>query len=125
MVPAPTATDNTKYLKGDGTWATVATGDPLPSQTGNSGKFLTTNGTAASWATVSVAPTLTWYTSADWTLAADNKTLTVSDTTSANLVKVYKNGLLLQPTEDYTLSGTSLVFVAALDATDKITLEVY
>lgn len=125
LVPAPTATDNTKYLKGDGTWATVATGDPLPSQTGNSGKFLTTNGTAASWATVSVAPTLTWYTSADWTLAADNKTLTVSDTTSANLVKVYKNGLLLQPTEDYTLSGTSLVFVAALDATDKITLEVY
>lgn len=30
LVPAPTATDNTKYLKGDGTWSTV---DALPSVT--------------------------------------------------------------------------------------------
>jgi hypothetical protein len=30
--------------------------DPLPSQTGNSGKFLTTNGTATSWGTVSTDP---------------------------------------------------------------------
>lgn len=45
-VPAPAATDNTKFLKGDGTWATV---DALPSQTGNQGKYLTTNGTTASW----------------------------------------------------------------------------
>jgi len=32
--------------------------DALPSQTGNSGKYLTTNGTAASWATVNVTPAL-------------------------------------------------------------------
>ena len=32
--------------------ASISAGS-LPSQTGNSGKFLTTNGTAASWATVS------------------------------------------------------------------------
>lgn len=50
IVPAPAATDNAKYLKGDGTWADV---DGLPSQTGNSGKFLTTDGSSASWATVS------------------------------------------------------------------------
>ena len=30
--------------------------DPLPSQTGNSGKFLTTDGTATSWGTVSTDP---------------------------------------------------------------------
>ncbi len=36
------------YLAHDGLWA-----DPLPSRTGNSGKFLTTNGTAVSWANVS------------------------------------------------------------------------
>jgi hypothetical protein len=30
--------------------------DPLPSQTGNSGKFLTTNGTATSWGAVSTDP---------------------------------------------------------------------
>ena len=39
---------SSKYLKGDGTWGTV---DALPSQTSQSGKFLTTDGSAASWAT--------------------------------------------------------------------------
>ena len=45
-VPAPAATDNVKYLKGDGTWSSV---DALPSQAGQNGKFLTTNGSTASW----------------------------------------------------------------------------
>ena len=49
LVIAPAATDNTKFLKGDGTWATV---DALPSQSGQSGKFLTTDGSSASWATI-------------------------------------------------------------------------
>lgn len=43
------------YLKADSSTATGlvwATVDALPSQTGNSGKFLTTNGTTASWAVV-------------------------------------------------------------------------
>jgi hypothetical protein len=43
------------YLKADSsttTGLTWAANDLLPSQTSNSGKFLTTNGTAASWATV-------------------------------------------------------------------------
>ena len=39
---------SSKYLKGDGTWGTV---DALPSQTSQSGKFLTTDGSSASWAT--------------------------------------------------------------------------
>jgi hypothetical protein len=46
---------NGYYLKADSTTATGlvwATVDALPSQTGNSGKFLTTNGTTASWAVV-------------------------------------------------------------------------
>jgi hypothetical protein len=34
-------------------WTTL---DALPSQTGNSGKYLTTNGTAASWATITTDP---------------------------------------------------------------------
>jgi hypothetical protein len=36
-------------------WTTVSA---LPSQTGNSGKYLTTNGTSASWATVNATPAL-------------------------------------------------------------------
>lgn len=100
LVPAPAATDTGKFLKADGTWAEVQGGG------------------------VSV-PTLTWYTSADWTLSQDGLTLTIADTSSANLVKVYRNGVLLQPTVDYTISGTSLVVPTALTATEKITLEVY
>lgn len=114
IVPAPAATDNVKYLKGDGTWASV---DSLPSQTGNSGKFLTTNGTTASWATVqSDTTTYTWYTGNTGT------TVTIQDTTGVNALNVYKNGLLLQPTQDYTISGTTLTLTTALVSTDKITV---
>jgi hypothetical protein len=51
-IPAalPSQTGNAgKYLKTDGTVASWQTVDALPSQTGNSGKFLTTNGSIASW----------------------------------------------------------------------------
>lgn len=96
--------------------------DVLPSQTGNSGKFLTTNGTTTSWATVSgggSVPTLTWYT------GNTGNTVTIADTTGAALVKIYKNGILLEPTADYSVSGTTLTLVTALESTDKITTEVF
>ncbi len=41
--------DGTKFLQDDMAWTTV---DSLPSQTSQSGKFLTTDGSAASWAAV-------------------------------------------------------------------------
>jgi hypothetical protein len=53
---------NTHVLTADSTqasgmvWAAVS---GLPSQTGNTGKYLTTDGTAASWATVTTDPTPT------------------------------------------------------------------
>ena len=51
---APSQTSNTgKYLTTNGTDTSWATVDALPSQTGQSGKYLTTNGTTASWDTVS------------------------------------------------------------------------
>lgn len=109
-----------KFLTTNGTtasWDNIPT--ELPSQTGNSGKFLTTNGTTASWATVdSGIPTLTWYTGNTGT------TVTIASTASAHLVKIYKNGILLEPTADYSISGTTLTLVTALVSTDKITLEV-
>ena len=50
VVPAPTSADVAaqNILRADGTWAAGPSGT-LPSQTGNSGKFLTTDGTNASW----------------------------------------------------------------------------
>ena len=41
------------YASASGTWSLKpASASSLPSQAGNSGKYLTTNGTAASWGTV-------------------------------------------------------------------------
>lgn len=48
-----------KYLTSDGTNTSWATVNALPSQTGNSGKYLTTNGTTASWAVITTDPTPT------------------------------------------------------------------
>lgn len=52
----------------------------------------------------------------------DGITGTALDTqlTLGNAVMVFKNGVLLQPTEDYTISGSTITFVTALEATDKI-----
>lgn len=63
------------------------------------------------------SPTLTWYTGQTGT------TLTILDTSAAVCVKVYKNGVLLQPTQDYSISGTTLTLTTALVATDKIIIE--
>jgi hypothetical protein len=51
VVPTQTGQSG-KYLKTDGTVSSWATVDSLPSQTGNAGEFLTTDGTNASWAVV-------------------------------------------------------------------------
>ena len=54
----PTQTSNSgKYLTTNGTAVSWGTVDALPSQTGNSGKYLTTNGTSASWASIVTDPT--------------------------------------------------------------------
>lgn len=65
------------------------------------------------------APILTWYKN------NTGSSITIADTSSANLVKVYKNGVLLEPTEDYIISGTTLTLTVALETTDKITTEVF
>lgn len=53
----PSQTNNSgKFLTTNGTTMSWGTVDALPSQSGNSGKFLTTNGTTASWATVDALP---------------------------------------------------------------------
>lgn len=55
----PSQTGNSgKFLYTTGTdtgWSTVSAGDALPTQTGNNGKYLTTDGAAASWAAVSAS----------------------------------------------------------------------
>ena len=63
-----------KFLTTDGSDVSWATVDALPSQTSQSGKFLTTNGTTASWANVDALPTQTgqsWkFLTTNWTTAS-------------------------------------------------------
>jgi hypothetical protein len=56
VVPSQTGNSG-KYLTTNGTVSSWGVVDALPSQTGNAGKYLTTNGTAASWETVTTDPT--------------------------------------------------------------------
>jgi hypothetical protein len=63
-------------------------------------------------------PSLTWYS------GIRGNSLTIADTSAAKLVKIYKNGILLQPSADYTISGTTLTMDVSLVETDKIALEV-
>jgi len=58
VVPSQTSNSG-KYLTTDGTTSSWGEVNALPSQTSNSGKFLTTNGTAASWAVITTDPTPT------------------------------------------------------------------
>lgn len=65
-----------------------------------------------------LAPSLTWYS------GTRGNSLTIADTSAANLVKIYKNGILMQESADYTISGTTLTMDVSLVETDKIALEV-
>jgi len=89
----PSQTGNSgKYLTTNGTaksWGTVSQ-YALPTQTGNSGKYLTTNGTSESWGTVSTATTIT-------ALATDvsvgtSTSFTVSGL-STNYIEIHFKGL--------------------------------
>ena len=114
-------TQNYKLLLSDGTIPEARLADTTGAVQGQV-LTLDANGNAV-WATPSSGgsvPTLTWY-----TVSSAGNTLTIADTSSAQLVKIYKNGLLLQPTEDYTISGTTLTTVSAMVVGDKITTEVF
>jgi hypothetical protein len=88
----------TEFMNGVGNWVAITIDSLLPSQTGNSGKFLTTNGSAASWGTPS---TLTY----------------VSDTTSGSLVAVADTErstteISYTKLKEFVINGSGSVFVS-------------
>jgi hypothetical protein len=60
-----TPTDGQEFTAGDRTWSwnnttqvwDAVSGGALPSQSGQAGKYLTTDGTSASWSTITTDPT--------------------------------------------------------------------
>ena len=91
--------NSTTFLRGDNTWAVV---DSLPSQTGNSGKYLTTDGTTAIWSPVAVGAEISS------TTASDNYNIPFTNLSSGALTTAYINSssLYFNPGTG-TLSSTS------------------
>ena len=65
-----------KFLTTDGSALSWGEVDALPSQSGNSGKFLTTNGTEASW---EMPPSGVYYGECSTAAATQGKTVTITD----------------------------------------------
>lgn len=122
LVPAPATTDASKFLKADGTWAEAGGSSVTVDQTYDATSTHAQSGTAVAQAVAGVhVPnfTRTWYKN------NTGNTIQIVNTSSALSVAIYRNGALLEPTDDYTISGTTLTLVDALTASEKITVEVY
>jgi collagen type VII alpha len=126
------------------TTATAAFNALAPSQTGNSGKFLTTDGTNTSWSTVvggvsqivagtnvTISPSggtgvvtinatgsSNSYTRTSFTATAGQTSFTVSYT--VGYVEVYLNGVFLNGTDYTATSGTAVVLAVAAAAGDIV-----
>ena len=100
----PSQTNNSgKYLTTDGTDLSWATVDALPSQANNSGKFLTTNGTAASWADVELLPDQT---------NNDGKFLS-TDGTNTSWEDIFAHEVRLDSAHYPTENSTSIILTTA------------
>ena len=90
---------------------------------GNTGQVLrkiSNSNYDVAWSNIpSQQPTITWHDNLTGT------TLTAQEIDNANLVKIYKNGILLRVNVDYTISSTTITFTEALVTSDTITTEVF
>jgi hypothetical protein len=83
----------------------------LPSTDGTNGQALVTNG-SGTLAFASVAVSLT-YTKGTFTGNGSATTITINSGRAVDNVLVFVNGICLVPTDDYTISGTTLTFATA------------
>ena len=96
-------------------WVNVAPVDTttatLPTQTGNTGRYLTTDGNSASW--TALVLTNIDYSTATFTGDGSTTTYSIGSGWTANSIMVFDNGVTQVPVADYSVSGSNLVFVAA------------
>lgn len=99
--------------------------DALPSQTGNTGKYLTTDGSAASWTELNVENTVITY---EYTATASQTVFTGVDNNSvslsftAGLIQVFLNGVLLNPGDDYTTTTNTVTLASGAAVGDSLTV---
>ena len=83
---------------------------------GASGTYLTSNGTTASWGSISGGTIIT---NTAFTATAGQTTFSVTYT--VGLIEVFRNGVCLTPTTDYTASnGTSVVLATGATSGDSV-----
>tara|TARA_A100001515_G_scaffold110798_1_gene91888 strand:+ start:902 stop:1666 length:765 start_codon:yes stop_codon:yes gene_type:complete len=96
-------------------WAYVAKGvaDPIPSQSGQSGKFLTTNGSALSFGTVSAGITMadTWYVSAGLDPASGANVITANWTRNTNTNNGRIGSAMTQSSGIFTFPSTGIYHI--------------
>ena len=121
----PTQTGNNgKYLTTNGTiasWSVVEAGDALPTQTGNNGKYLTTDGNNPVWATVSASDIT--YSKEYFTGTAGQTDFT--KTYDVGYVDVYINGIKIPSAEFTATNGTSIVLSTAVNEGDIVEIISY
>lgn len=102
---------------------------PADPQDGDSYTFTTTiteSSSSYQWVRIDVqpagptipTPATYWYTGNTGT------TITIVDTTDADCVEVFRNGILQRQGVAYTVSGTTLTLTDAVEATDEIAVKV-
>jgi hypothetical protein len=122
-------TGKLKIGNGSSAWSSLSyISEPIPSQTSNSGKYLTTNGTALSWGTVDLSskadlasPTFTGTVNAaelilSGNLTVNGTTTTINSTTLSVDDKNIELGSVENPT-DTTADGGGITLKGATDKT--------
>ena len=106
--------------------------DALPPQTGNTGKYLTTNGSSASWG-VLVIPETSSAAFTRWTkvYAASATLISVADDNAINLEydlgleQLFINGVMIARNEYTATSGSTIVLNDALSVNDVVDIYSY
>lgn len=93
----------------------------LPSQSGNAGKFLMTDGEHSSWETnAGGGDTWSFKEVPSGSVNDVNVTFTLAHTPTTGSEHVYRNGVLQQSAGDYTLAATTITFVTAPETGDVL-----
>ena len=97
------------------------TGDTLPSQTGNSGKFLTTDGSTTSWATVSQPDMTQYYTKTQTDSLLDGKINTTAPTTPI-VYQAASGEVTYQNVNESTMVGSGKGVYTNFDGVNRTTI---